>query len=88
MYYNVKELRNMYTEGENDSYPQDVVILPLSPIEIESLIAKENNPTVAASLRAYVKGRDSYFYNSHDDKYFTCEVVKQHQEEKTGTTHK
>jgi len=66
-------LRDMTLLGGYDSYPQDVVISPLSREQIEAMIQRENNPKVAEGLRAYAEGREKYYYNSIEDKNFVSE---------------
>ena len=72
-------LREMHPCG-GDPYPQEIVIPPLSQEQIEEMIQQETNPKVAEGLRKYAVGRDTYFYNSADDKDFISEgVAKWHQ---------
>lgn len=72
-------LRDMVLLGGYDSYPQDVVISPLSQEQIEAMIQRETNPKVAKGLRAYAVGRENYYYNSADDKNFVSEGISQSQ---------
>lgn len=65
-------LRDMYING-GYSYPREVVIPPLSKEEIEEKIARERDPKVMEGLRAYVKDRETYSYDSKNDPYFKYE---------------
>ena len=60
---------------DGDPYPQEIVIPPLSQEQIEEMIQQETNPKVAEGLRKYAVGRDTYFYNSANDKNFVSEGV-------------
>ena len=60
-------------------YPQNVVIPPLSQEEIEVMIQRESNPKVAEGLREYAVGRNTYSYNSAEDKHFISEGISQSQ---------
>lgn len=60
-------------------YPQNVVIPPLSQEEIEAMIQRESNPKVAEGLREYAVGRNTYSYNSAEDKHFISEGISQSQ---------
>lgn len=60
-------------------YPQNVVIPPLSQEEIEIMIQRESNPKVAEGLREYAVGRNTYSYNSAEDKHFISEGISQSQ---------
>ena len=57
------------------SYPQNVVITPLSQEAIYEMIQRESNPKVAEGLRRYAVGRDNYFYNSEEDINFVREGI-------------
>lgn len=72
-------LRDMVLLGGYDTYPQDVVIPPLSQEEIEVMIQRESNPKVAEGLRKFAVGRTTYSYNSAEDKNFVCEGISQTQ---------
>lgn len=78
-------LKNMYLD--DPALPEDITIMPLLPAEIDELIQSEKDPRVAAGLRKYAVGRDQYFYNSRDDRYFVCEGTKS-EVEKTSGAHK
>lgn len=78
-------LKNMYLYMP--ALPEDITIMPLLPAEIDELIQSEKDPRVAAGLRKYAVGRDQYFYNSSDDRYFVCEGTKS-EVEKTSGAHK
>lgn len=78
-------LKNMYLDVPD--LPEDITIMPLLPAEIDELIQSEKDPRVAAGLRKYAVGRDQYFYNSRDDRYFVCEGTKS-EVEKTSGAHK
>lgn len=69
------------------AFPEDIIIMPLLPAEIDELIQSEKDPRVAAGLKKYAVGRDQYFYNSRDDRYFVCEGTKS-EVEKTSGAHK
>lgn len=71
-------LRDMevYTGG---SYPQDVVIPPLSQEEIEEMIQRESNPKIAEGLRECAVGRENYYYNSAEDRNFICKNMSNSQ---------
>lgn len=72
-------LRDMNFNKGYDTYPQDIVISPLSKEEIEIMIQRETNPKVAEGLRSYAVGRENYYYNSQQDKYFISEgTLKPH----------
>lgn len=60
-------------------YPQNVVIPPLSQEEIEAMIQRESNPKIAEGLREYAVGRNTYSYNSAEDKHFISEGISQSQ---------
>lgn len=60
-------------------YPQNVVIPPLSQEKIEVMIQRESNPKVAEGLREYAVGRNTYSYNSAEDKHFISEGISQSQ---------
>lgn len=66
-------VKNMELEGEFN-YPKEVLIKPLSEEEIDVLVKREKNPTVALGLRSYAEGRSEYYYSSIDDNEFVCEV--------------
>lgn len=70
-------LRDMILLGGYDPYPQNVVIPPLSQEEIEAMIQRESNPKVAEGLREYAIGRNTYSYDSAEDKYFISEGISQ-----------
>lgn len=70
-------LRDMILLGGYDLYPQNVVIPPLSQEEIEAMIQSESNPKVAEGLREYAIGRNTYSYDSAEDKYFISEGISQ-----------
>lgn len=70
-------LRDMVLFGGYDPYPQNVVIPPLSQEEIEAMIQRESNPKVAEGLRGYAIGRNTYSYDSAEDKYFISEGIPQ-----------
>lgn len=70
-------LRDMILLGGYDLYPQNVVIPPLSQEEIEAMIQRESNPKVAEGLREYSIGRNTYSYDSTEDKYFISEGISQ-----------
>lgn len=72
-------LRDMVLLGGYDPYPQNVVIPPLSQEEIEVMIQRESNPKVAEGLREYAVGRNTYSYNSAEDKHFISEGISQSQ---------
>ena len=72
-------LRDMILLNGYDSYPQDIVISPLSLEKIEEMLKKEKDPKVAEGLRNYAVGRENYYYNSADDKNFVCEGISQSQ---------
>lgn len=78
-------LKNMYLDIP--VLPEDITIMPLLPAEIDELIQSEEDPRVAAGLRKYAVGRDQYFYNSRDDRYFVCKGTKS-EVEKTSGVHK
>lgn len=78
-------LKNMYLDIPD--LPEDITIMPLLPAEIDELIQSEKDPRVAAGLRKYAVGRDQYFYNSRDDRYFVCKGTKS-EVEKTSGVHK
>lgn len=78
-------LKNMYLDVTD--FWEDITIMPLLPAEIDELIQSEKDPRVAAGLRKYAVGRDQYFYNSRDDRYFVCEGTKS-EVEKTSGAHK
>lgn len=80
--YGLKNMRLDITD-----LPEDITIMPLLPAEIDELIQSEKDPRVAAGLRKYAVGRDQYFYNSRDDRYFVCEGTKS-EVEKTSGAHK
>lgn len=67
-------LRDMVQIGGFSPEQNNVVISPLSPEEIEKMIQRESNPKVQEGLRQYAAGRENYYYNSAEDKYFICEV--------------
>ncbi len=69
-------LRDMALLGGYDPY---VVIPPLSQEEIEVMIQRESNPKVAEGLREYAVGRNTYSYNSAEDKHFISEGISQSQ---------
>lgn len=62
-----------------DPYPQEIVIPPLSQEQIEEMIQKETNSKVAEGLRKYAVGRNTYSYNSLEDKDFISEGIAWHQ---------
>lgn len=70
-------LSDMILLGGYDPYPQNVVIPPLSQEEIEAMIQRESNPKVAEGLREYAIGRNTYSYDSAEDKYFISEGISQ-----------
>lgn len=72
-------LRDMALLGGYGPYPQNVVIPPLSQEEIEVMIQRESNPKVAEGLREYAVGRNTYSYNSAEDKHFISEGISQSQ---------
>jgi len=72
-------LRDMVLLGGYDTYPQDVVISPLSTDQIEAMIQRESNPKVAEGLRAYAVDRENYFYNSAMDENFVREGISKSQ---------
>lgn len=72
-------LRDMILLGGYEPYPQNVVIPPLSQEEIEVMIQRESNPKVAEGLREYAAGRNTYSYNSAEDKHFISEGISQSQ---------
>lgn len=72
---------------DSPAFPEDIIIMPLLPAEIDELIQSEKDPRVAAGLRKYAVGRDQYFYNSRDDRYFVCKGTKS-EVEKTSGAHK
>lgn len=78
-------LKNMNLD--DNEFREDITIMPLLPAEIDELIQSEKDPRVAAGLRKYAVGRDQYFYNSRDDRYFVCEGTKS-EVEKTSGAHK
>lgn len=78
-------LKNMNLD--DNEFKEDITIMPLLPAEIDELIQSEKDPRVAAGLRKYAVGRDQYFYNSRDDRYFVCEGTKS-EVEKTSGAHK
>lgn len=61
-------LRELYTAG--GGYPSEVVIPPMSPQLIESLIERESNEKVKEGLRNYAKGREIFSYDSKNDPDF------------------
>lgn len=69
-------LRDMSLLGGYNSFPQDVVIPPLSKETIDMMIQSESNPKVAEGLKKYSTGRDTYFYDSTQDKYFVSAGVE------------
>lgn len=71
-------LKEMILNG-GDIYQQDIIILPLSQLEIEAMIQKESNPKVAEGLRKYATGRETYAYSSTYDNGFVCEGVSNNQ---------
>lgn len=72
-------LRDMALLGGYGPYPQNVVIPPLSQEEIEVMIQRESNPKVAEGLREYAVGKNTYSYNSAEDKHFISEGISQSQ---------
>lgn len=80
--YGLKNMNLDYNE-----FREDITIMPLLPAEIDELIQSEKDPRVAAGLKKYAVGRDQYFYNSRDDRYFVCEGTKS-EVEKTSGAHK
>lgn len=72
-------LRDMALLGGYGPYPQNVVIPPLSQEEIEVMIQRESNLKVAEGLREYAVGRNTYSYNSAEDKHFISEGISQSQ---------
>ena len=72
---------------DDNEFREDITIMPLLPAEIDELIQSEKDPRVAAGLKKYAVGRDQYFYNSRDDRYFVCEGTKS-EVEKTSGAHK
>lgn len=68
-------LRDMVLYGGYDPFPQNVIISPLSPEQIEAIIQRESNPKVAEGLRIYAKGRENYYYNSAEDMNFISEGI-------------
>lgn len=72
-------LRDMAALLDGGPYPQNVVIPPLSQEEIEVMIQRESNPKVAEGLREYAVGRNTYSYNSAEDKHFISEGISQSQ---------
>ena len=69
----------MRLPGGYDSYPQDIVISPLSSEEIENMIQREKNPKVAEGLKLYAAGRENYYYSSSEDKHFISEGISKSQ---------
>ena len=67
----------MVLPNSYESYPQNIVIPPLSKEEIETMIQRENNPKVREGLRKYAVDRTTYSYNSNEDKYFISEGITQ-----------
>lgn len=65
-------LRDMTMIGGYDPYPGKVEILPLSAEQIENLIQLEDNLKVQEGLRAFVRDREYYSYDSNTDLAFVC----------------
>ena len=65
-------LRDMTMVGGYDPYPRKVEIFPLSSEQIEDLIQLEDNLKVQEGLRAYVRDREHYSYDSSTDPAFVC----------------
>lgn len=65
-------LRDMTMIGGYDPYPGKVEILPLSAEQIENLIQLEDNLKVQEGLRAFVRDREYYSYDSNTDSAFVC----------------
>lgn len=65
-------LRDMTMVGGYDPYPEKVEILPLSAEQIEGLIQLEDNLKVQEGLRAFVRDREHYSYDSSTDPSFVC----------------
>ena len=49
------------------------IIEPISPSEIEELIAKEKDPKVVEGLKLYINNRDQFMYDSFQDKGYVSQ---------------
>lgn len=72
-------LRNMVLPG-GDPMPEEVIIPPISVMEIDKMIESEHNPKVEQGLREYAKDREMFYYNSNEDKGFIRKVFSQSNE--------
>ena len=59
------------------SYPDDIVISPISKFEIDQKIIREENPKVQEGLREFSIGREEYNYNSKEDQHFIRNGVEE-----------
>ena len=69
-------LKNMSIQGYQ-SYPDDIVISPISKFEIEQKIVREDNPKVQEGLRKLSINREIYSYNSKEDSNFIRNGVEE-----------
>lgn len=56
-----------------NQFPTNIEILPKTQEEIERTIQTESDPKVVEGLRKYAEGRESFYYNSSEDKNFVYE---------------
>lgn len=63
-------LQDMILRGGYNPFDREIIIPPLSPDEIESMLQSEKNKLVAEGLKEYAKDREIYSYNSQDDPSF------------------